>query len=119
MKKAVKKAIPESAKTYGKQLLDEINQDRESHGKKPFNDNNGKPPREKVVIQSKTYPECGIFHKGEHKKYFAYAAQTANSGDLRPPQGNGRAGVRRRKGKMRHAIYTSLRLDPKSRSGQA
>lgn len=24
-----------------------------------------------------TDPECGVFHKGEHKKCFAYAAQTA------------------------------------------
>lgn len=26
---------------------------------------------------STTDPECGVFHKGEHKKCFAYAAQTA------------------------------------------
>ena len=77
MKKAVKKAIPEAAKTYGEQLLDEINQDRENHGKKPFDDNSGKPSKEKIVTQSTTDPECGVFHKGEHKKCFAYTAQTA------------------------------------------
>ena len=76
MKKAVKKAIPEAAKVYGEQLLEEINQDRDDHGKKPFDDN-GKPPKEKTVNQSTTDPECGVFHKGEHKKCFAYAAQTA------------------------------------------
>ncbi len=27
--------------------------------------------------QSATDPECGVFHKGEHKKCFAYTAQTA------------------------------------------
>lgn len=76
MKKAVKKAIPEAAKVYGEQLLDEINQDRENHDKKPFDDNN-KPPKEKIVTESTTDPECGVFHKGEHKKCFAYTAQTA------------------------------------------
>ena len=76
MKKAVKKAIPEAAKVYGEQLLEEINQDRDEHGKKPFDDND-KPPKEKIVNQSTTDPECGVFHKGEHKKCFAYAAQTA------------------------------------------
>lgn len=76
MKKAVKKAIPEAAKVYGEQLLEEINQDRGEHGKKPFDDND-KPPKEKIVNQSTTDPECGVFHKGEHKKCFAYAAQTA------------------------------------------
>ena len=76
MKKAVKKAIPEAAKVYGEQLLEEINQDRDDHGKKPL-DGNNKPPKEKTVKQSTTDPECGVFHKGEHKKCFAYAAQTA------------------------------------------
>lgn len=76
MKKAVKKAIPEAAKVYGEQLLEEINQDRENHDKKPFNGDN-KPPKEKIVNQSTTDSECGVFHKGEHKKCFAYTAQTA------------------------------------------
>lgn len=31
----------------------------------------------KEVTVSTTDPECGVFHKGEHKKCFAYAAQTA------------------------------------------
>lgn len=75
LKKAVKKAIPEAAKVYGELLLEEINQDRENHDKKPFDDN--KPPKEKIVNESTTDPECGVFHKGEHKKCFAYAAQTA------------------------------------------
>lgn len=75
LKKAVKKAIPEAAKVYGEQLLEEINQDRENHSKKPFDDD--KPPKEKIVNESTTDPECGVFHKGEHKKCFAYAAQTA------------------------------------------
>lgn len=42
MKKAVKKAVPEAAKVYEEQLMKEINEDREAHGKKPFNDKNDK-----------------------------------------------------------------------------
>ena len=75
IKKVVKKAVPEAAKIYEEQLMKEINEDREENGKKPFDDR--KPPKEKIVTESKTDPECGVFHKGEHKKCFAYAAQTA------------------------------------------
>ena len=75
IKKAIRKAVPEASKIYSEQLLNEINQDRDDHGKKPFN--GGGEPKEKVITESKTDPECGVFHKGEHKKCFAYAAQTA------------------------------------------
>jgi len=30
-----------------------------------------------MITEFKIDPECGVFHKGEHKKCFAYAAQTA------------------------------------------
>ena len=43
LKKAVKKAVPKAAKTYEKQLMEEINEDRESHDKKPFDET--KPPK--------------------------------------------------------------------------
>ena len=33
LKKAVKKAVPQAAKTYEKQLMEEINEDRNEHGK--------------------------------------------------------------------------------------
>lgn len=76
-KKNIKKAIPKAAKKYEKQLMDEINEDRKSHGKKPFDDNpSDKPKKEKIMTESKTDPESGLFHKGEHKKCFAYSAQT-------------------------------------------
>lgn len=75
MKKTVKKAVPEAAKIYEEQLLKEINEDREKHDKKPFDDN--KPKKEKNISESTTDPESGVFHKGEHKKCLAYAAQTA------------------------------------------
>lgn len=55
--------------------MDEINEDREEHGKKPFD--GPKPPKKKIVNESATDPEGGVFHKGEHKKCLAYATQTA------------------------------------------
>ena len=36
MKKVVKKAVPQAARIYEEQLMEEINEDREDHGKKPF-----------------------------------------------------------------------------------
>ena len=84
MHKAVKRAIPDAAKEYEKQLMEEINADREAHGKKPFDDHhdddqNGSEQSadEKIITESTTDPDCGVFHKGEHKKCFAYEAHTA------------------------------------------
>ncbi len=72
------------ARSYQKQLDEEIAKDRELHGKKPLkvNDKNDDdqpptPPATKTITQSKTDPECGVFHKGEHEKQFAYVANTA------------------------------------------
>ena len=76
IKKVVKKAVPKAAKIYEEQLMEEINEDRENHDKKPF-DNDKKPPEEKIINESTTDPESGVFHKGEHKKCLAYSAQTA------------------------------------------
>lgn len=83
MKKAIKKAVPEAAKIYEERLAEEIGMDREAHGKKPLKDKNNdddddtpSSPATKEILESTTDPECGVFHKGEHKKCFAYAAQT-------------------------------------------
>ena len=52
--------------------MEEINADREIHGKKPFDDDNGpKAPEIKTETKSVSDPESGLFHKGEHKKCFA------------------------------------------------
>ena len=75
-KKQAKKLVPQTAKRYTHKLMDEVNKDRESHDKKPFDDD-PKPPAEKEVAVSTTDPESGLFHKGEHKKCFAYEAHTA------------------------------------------
>ena len=99
LKKQARKAVPKQAKRYAKELFDEVNKDREEHGKKPFSDDNDKnPPQEnsenpkekqtketenlkekqtKETVVSTTDPESGVFHKGEHKKRFAYEAHTA------------------------------------------
>jgi transposase len=74
LKKRIKKAIPGAARTYEDQLLEEVNADREDHGKKPFDDT--KPPEDRNVTESTTDPDCGVFNKGEHKKCFAYGAHT-------------------------------------------
>ena len=78
LKKQAKKAVPKQAKRYTKELFEEVNKDREEHGKKPFSDDSDKkPPQEKETVVSTTDPESGVFHKGEHKKCFAYEAHTA------------------------------------------
>ena len=83
-----------AARFYDEQLKQEINEDREKHGKKPFKDdddddgNNNNPPdsgrggdientqlKEKKI--STTDPESGWFHKGEHKEVFAYSVESA------------------------------------------
>jgi hypothetical protein len=55
---------------YESKLLQEINEDRQAHGKKPFadkEDDDADPPT-KEVQQSTSDPESGLFHKGEHKR---------------------------------------------------
>ena len=75
LNKRIKQAIPEAARVYERQLRDEINADREEHGKPPFDDEDG-TAKERTVTMSTTDPESGLFHKGEHKKCFAYGAHT-------------------------------------------
>ena len=81
LKKQARKAVPKEAKRYAHELFEEINKDRESHGKQPFDDNTNKEdaaePETVEKTVSTTDPECGVFHKGEHKKVFAYEAHTA------------------------------------------
>ena len=105
-KKKIKEEVPIAAKRYADELLEEINEDREAHGKKPFstdedNVNNDNMPskskkkrdntskkklkrrkkeakkKTKEITKSTTDPESGLFVKGEHKKQFAYEAHTA------------------------------------------
>lgn len=80
-KKYINQIVKIEAKHYQKELIEEINQDREEHNKKPIknnddddNDNPGTPT--KTIKQSTSDPESGLFHKGEHKVVFAYTAHT-------------------------------------------
>ena len=83
-KKSQPAEVEIQAKSYQKQLDEEIANDRELHGKKPLKSNDSNdddqpptPPATKTISQNKTDPECGLFHKGEHEKQFAYVANTA------------------------------------------
>ncbi|MCG4774891.1 transposase, partial [Lawsonibacter sp. DFI.5.51] len=96
-KKQMKEQIPAAARHYAKELMEEVNADREAHGKKPFDDDNDSPASSRnhkdntskkklarrkkqgfrTVIKSVTDPDCGLFVKGEHKRQFAYEAHTA------------------------------------------
>jgi len=77
--KKCKREIPKAARKYEEQLREEINKDRENHGKKPFDDDDNDGNASKNTKQSTvstTDPESGIFRKGEHKRCFAYGAHT-------------------------------------------
>lgn len=76
-KKAVSKTAQQEARHYQRQLDEEIRKDREAHGKKPLkdDDDDGDSPTHEIK-ESTTDPECGLFHKGEHKIEFAYTAHT-------------------------------------------
>lgn len=73
----MKKAISIAAKVYEEQFMEEVNKDRQEHGKKPFDSGSGDGnSKEKEVTVSTTDPESGMFHKGEHIRCFAYEAHT-------------------------------------------
>src|SRR5574344_2404716 len=96
-KKKVKALIPITSRRYAQELMEEVNADREAHGKKLFDDDDQPPapskkPRDNTskkklarrkkagfhtVAKSVTDPECGLFVKGAHKRQFAYEAHTA------------------------------------------
>lgn len=78
-KKYINERVRTEARHYHKQLIEEINQDREEHGKKAFKDkdDDDSPPATKNIKRSTTDPDCGEFHKGEHQKCFAYTAHVA------------------------------------------
>jgi len=86
-KKMQKRIAHEEALFYEEMLRKEINEDRESHGKKPLKDkdDDNKPGGGsgdadtvgKEIKCSTSDPESGWFRKGEHKSVFAYAVETA------------------------------------------
>ena len=96
-KKQIKEQVPVASKHYAKELMEEVNADREAHGKKPFDDDDEPPTAPKkrkdntsrkklarrkkekthTVTKSITDPDCGLFVKGSHERQFAYEAHTA------------------------------------------
>ncbi len=77
-KKNRKILAQKTARIYGEQLRQEINQERIENGKKPLKDKDDDDDQgEKQITVSTTDPECGLFHKGEHKVEFAYTAHVA------------------------------------------
>ena len=73
-RKSARKSVPVQAKKYQNQLDEEVKADRQSHHKKPLKKK--EQTEEKEIVQSTTDPECGMFHKGEHEKQFAYVVNT-------------------------------------------
>lgn len=67
--------IEKAARVYEEELQEEIEKDRNIHGKKPLKESE-KEPETIHQKQSTTDPESGYFHKGEHKQVFAYATNT-------------------------------------------
>lgn len=71
-KKAINKTIEIEEHPYQKDIDAAITESRKLHNKKPL--------KEKTTIEHKdiksstTDPDCGLFHKGEHKIVFAYTA---------------------------------------------
>lgn len=76
-KKSINETVKIEAKHYHSELMSEIESDREKHDKKPLKDRDDDEPPTKNIKTSTTDPECGLFHKGEHKVEFAYTAHTA------------------------------------------
>lgn len=81
--KYTKKMAAHRAHKYKRELMAEINADREAHGKKPFDDDNDEDgdgltvTEQKEIKESTTDPESGLFHKGEKERCFAYTASVA------------------------------------------
>ena len=75
-KKYTKKEIDIEAKKYQEELEKEIDEDRKKHGKNPLK-KESKVSETKVVTESNTDPDSGMFFKSEKEKCFAYSAHTA------------------------------------------
>ena len=88
-KKNHKEEVELISKKYEEDLIREINEDRESTGLKPvstlakteqiYDEETGEVKlvnERKQITVSDIDPECGLFHKGEKEKCFAYNKQT-------------------------------------------
>ena len=75
-KKNRKELVRRTARSYDRQLREEINADRQEQGKKPLKDDDDNSGEKEITV-STSDPESGLFHKGEHKVEFAYTAHVA------------------------------------------
>jgi len=73
-----KKVVRKETRAYQKQLQEEINQDREEHGKKPFPPDKFEKEESKEIKESTTDPESGYYVKDERTKQFAYSFHAAS-----------------------------------------
>lgn len=76
-KKFEKKVVRKESKAYEARLQEEINKDREDHGKKPFSPDKFDNQELKEIKESTTDPESGYYVKDERTKQFAYSFHAA------------------------------------------
>ena len=78
-KKHQKEQVAKAARVYAKRLREEVNEERAKLGKPPVEDEDDSDDPDGGTTEqtvSTTDPECGMYHKGEHEKQFAYEAHT-------------------------------------------
>ncbi|MGG1674375.1 IS1182 family transposase [Neobacillus sp. NRS-1170] len=76
-RKFEKKMVRKETKAYQARLQEEINSDREDHGKKPFPPEKFEKEENKEIKESTTDPESGYYVKDERTKQFAYSFHAA------------------------------------------
>ncbi len=76
-RKFEKKVVRKETRAYQERLQEEINQDREEHGKKPFPPDKFDKEEFKEIKESTTDPESGYYVKDERTKQFAYSFHAA------------------------------------------
>jgi transposase len=72
-----KKVVRKETKAYQARLQEEINVDRQKHGKKPFPPDKFEKEEYKEIKESKTDTESGYYVKDERNKQFAYSFHAA------------------------------------------
>ena len=76
-RKFEKKVVRKETRAYEKRLQEELNLDREKHGKKPFPPEKFEKEEYKEIKESTTDPESGYYVKDERTKQFAYSFHAA------------------------------------------
>ena len=76
-RKFEKKVVRKETRAYQERLQEEINQDREDHGKKPFPPDKFDKEEYKEIKESTTDPESGYYVKDERTKQLAYSFHAA------------------------------------------